>query len=106
MASEAAAQTLVCLQCSRKVDVKPTLTLLGFQTFQCPSCSANITYPLAPQYRKSYQIATPIVALMTLIGLWIGKPLIPGIGFVFMFYALLSDRALVRGLKAASRPGA
>src|SRR5450432_769425 len=104
MASEQATQTLVCLQCSRKVSVKPELTLLGFQSFQCPSCSTDNVYPLAPQYRKSYQIATPIVMVMTLIGLWIGKPLIPGIGFIFMAYALVRDRALVRGVKAASWP--
>jgi hypothetical protein len=101
MASEEATQTLVCFQCFRKVSV----TLLGFQAFQCPSCSADITYPLAPRYRKSYQIATPIVMIMTLIGLWIGKPLIPGVGFIFMAYSLVRDRALVRGVKAASRPG-
>ena len=106
MASEeAAAQELVCLQCSRRVTVKPKLTLLGFQSFQCPSCSADVVYPLAPQYRKSYQIATPIVMIMTLIGLWIGKPLIPGVGFIFMAYALVRDRALVRGVKAAAKSG-
>jgi hypothetical protein len=106
MASEQATQTVVCLQCSQKVSVKPKLTMLGFQAFQCPSCSADIVYPLAPQYRKSYQIATPIVMLMTLIGLWIGKPIIPGVGFVFMAYALVRDRALVRGVNEASRPRA
>jgi hypothetical protein len=102
MATEEETQSVVCLNCSRRVSVKPKLTLLGFQAFQCPSCSADVVYPLAPQYRKSYQIATPIVMLMTLIGLWIGKPLIPGFGFAFMVYALLRDRALVRGVKAAS----
>ena len=105
MASEEATQTLVCLQCGRQVTVKPKLTLLGFQAFQCPSCRADVVYPLAPQYRKSYQIATPIVMVMTLIGLWIGKPLIPGVGFIFMAFALVRDRALVRGVKAvAKRP--
>jgi hypothetical protein len=105
MASDEATQTVVCLKCNRRVSVKPTLTLLGFQSFQCPSCSADIVYPLALQYRKSYQIATPIVMVMTLIGLWIAKPLIPGIGFIFMAYALVRDRALVRELKAASAQG-
>jgi hypothetical protein len=105
MASEEATQTLVCLKCQRRVTVKPKLTPLGFQAFQCPSCSADIVYPLAPRPRKSYQIATPIVAVMTLIGLWIGKPVVPGVGFILMFYVLLRDRALVRGVKAAQRPG-
>jgi hypothetical protein len=106
MAIEVAPAPVVCLRCHRKVSVQPKLTLLGFQAFQCPSCSEDNVYPLAPQYRKSYQIATPIVMLMTLIGLWIGKPLIPGVGFAFMAYALVRDRALVRGVKEASRPGA
>jgi hypothetical protein len=88
------------------VTVKPKLTLLGFQAFQCPSCSADVTYPLAQRYRKSYQIATPIIMVATLIGLWLGKPLIPGIGFVFMAYALVRDRALVRDVNAASKPRA
>jgi hypothetical protein len=105
MASETATQTVVCLKCSHRVAVKPKLTLLGFQSFGCPSCSADIVYPLAAQYRKSYQIATPIVMIMTLIGLWIGKPLIPGVGFLFMAYALVRDRALMREVKAASEQG-
>jgi hypothetical protein len=63
-----------------------------------------VVYPLAPRPRKSYQIATPIVAVMTLIGLWIGKPVVPGVGFVLMFYVLLRDRAIVRAVKAVRRP--
>jgi hypothetical protein len=106
MAIEAAAESVVCLRCNRKVTVKPAVTLLGFQAFDWPACSEHVTYPLTPQYRKSYQIATPIVMVMTLVGLWIGKPLIPGIGFVFMAYALVRDRALVRAVKEATRPGA
>jgi hypothetical protein len=106
MATEQAPQTVVCLQCERRVTVKPKLTLLGFQSFTCPSCSADIVYPLAPQYRKSYQIATPIVMVMTLVGLWIGKPIIPGVGFIFMAFALVRDRAIVRALKALERPRA
>ena len=106
MANEAAPLTVVCFQCSRRTTLTPKLTLLGFQAFQCPSCHADISYPLAPQYRRSYQIATPVVGLMTLIGLWIGKPLIPGLGFIFMFYALLRDRALIRGVRAVTRPEA
>ena len=107
MASKAAAQSLVCLQCRRTLSVKPTITLLGFQAFSCPACSADSVSPLAPPYRKSYQIATPIVMLMTLIGLWTGKPLVPGIGFLVMAYALLRDRGLVRAVKeiVESKPG-
>jgi hypothetical protein len=104
MAIEEAAQTVVCLRCQRKASVKPKITLLGFQAFQCPSCSEDNVYPLAQQYRKSYQIATPIIMVATLIGLWIGKPLIPGFGFVIMAFALVRDRAIVRALKAATKP--
>jgi hypothetical protein len=100
------AQSVVCLHCTRHATVTPKLTLLGFQAFQCPLCGADVVYPLAQRYRKSYQIAMPIVMLVTLIGLWLGKPLIPGIGFLFMAYALVRDRALVRDVKAASAPRA
>jgi hypothetical protein len=102
--SEEAKQTLVCLECGRSVDVTPKLTLLGFQGFRCPSCNADVVYPLAQRYRTSYQIATPIIMVATLIGLWIGKPLIPGFGFVIMAFALVRDRAIVRALKAATKP--
>jgi hypothetical protein len=106
MASEEAPQTLVCLACRRSVTVTPTLTPLGFQTFHCPSCSADVVYPLAQRYRTSYQIAAPVMLLATLIGLWINKPLIPGIGFIAMTFALLRDRALARAVKAAAEPRA
>jgi hypothetical protein len=106
MASEEALLNVKCLTCFRRVAVKPKLTLLGFQGFKCPACSADNVYPLAPQYRKSYQIATPIVMVMTLIGLWIGKPIIPGVGFIFFAYALVRDRAIVRGVKELSPPEA
>jgi hypothetical protein len=86
------------------VSVKPTLTRLGFQAFTCPSCSADVVYPLAPKYRRGYQIATPIIMVATLIGLWIGKPLIPGFGFIVMAFALLRDRALERAVKAVTKP--
>jgi hypothetical protein len=104
MSGEQAQQELVCLHCERRVTVKPTLTLLGFQAFTCPSCNAAGTYPLLERYRKGYQIAIWIVGVATLVGLWVGKPLIPGLGFAVMFFALLRDRALTRAVKDSQKP--
>jgi hypothetical protein len=102
MVEEEALQSFVCLACRRQVSVKPKLTMLGFQSFACPSCGAENVQPLTHRYRISYQIAMPIIMIATLIGLWISKPLIPGVGFIFMAFALLRDRAIERAVKAAT----
>ena len=102
MPAEALAQSLVCLECRHRVVVTPTISYLGFRAFVCPWCDAEVIYPLSARYRIGYRIGIPSMLLATVIGASIGSPILPGLLFLGMAFALIRDRTLVRAVRKAS----
>ncbi len=75
-----------CDRCNHSALGKLKLTLLGFRTYTCPSCSTAIKMPLKGFHRGAYWAVIAVVTVIVVAGNGA-----PGLIVLLMAYALYKD---------------
>ena len=91
-----------CSACGAEFRSEPKRSFLGFQKLKCPTCQADVAYPLTRGYRISYWV----IAVWMLIGLLGilpgGNILVTALLEVGAIVALVRDRQLHREVAAVA----
>lgn len=84
----------VCTKCGTSFNQEPKRSFLGFQKLICPSCQAEVTYPLTSGYRTTYWVIIVLMTFMILNAFAQGGFGFPGGIGIAMIFALIRDKSI------------
>ena len=95
----------ICPSCKASFSAEPKQTFLGFQRMTCPSCSADVTYPLTRGYRIAYWIIASLMLVTIAYSFTEGEIGFPGGLGIAVLIALVIDWRLQRKVAATLAKG-
>ena len=97
-----------CQSCRTSFSAAPKRTFLGFQRMACPSCKAEVVYPLTRGYRITYWVIFAFMAFTVLTAFAQGGIGFPGGLGIAVLIALFRDWTIqkrVRTAEVSKSPG-
>ena len=93
-----------CHSCSAGFTAEPKQTFLGFQKMTCPSCKAEVVYPLTRGYRITYWVIFAIMVITVLSEFAQGGIGFPGGLGIAVLIALFGDWTIQKRVRASEAP--
>lgn len=87
-------QESACESCNLKFKAATKFTLLGFQKMICPECGHASIHELKERTRIFYYILIAGGTIWFFVSFSNGQPVVPGVLFFAVIWALLKDRRL------------
>ena len=91
----------ICRSCKTRFRAAAKVNWLGMRVLKCPSCGADVDYPMNSVRRVVYWIVAVLMILLTLAALAVGRVSFPGMLGVLSIYALVVDARVRREVAAA-----
>lgn len=83
-----------CSSCKQHFDQLPQKTFLGFRVFKCPSCAANITYPMSNGFMLAHIVFLVLFVSMLVQAKGLEEAILPLVAAAIIVYALIKNIAL------------